>query len=304
MEEEKKLEETLTEPKREVEESEEVESKKETPFLEPRPYHNKYKNELGKANTDETATVPSKDTQKADETQEATPEKVERPVNAEDKVFKKRYDDLKRHYDSTLTKHKEEVFKLKHQVEGASQNFVPPKDKKELEEWRKEYPDVYDVIKTVAYQEADDKSQQLNNKLAKLQVDQQKVSKDRAEVELLGMHPDFTKIRESQDFHDWASVQDSVIQGWLYDNFDNSNLASRAIDLYKMDRGIKKIEADRKDVKKEASKVVTSTARSSEKDLKGKKVWNMREIQKLKPQEFVKFEKEIDSARREGRIRN
>jgi len=298
MEEEKKLEETSTEPKREVEESEEVESKKETPFLETRPYHNKYKNELDEANTDETATVPSKDTQ------EATPEKVERPVNAEDKVFKKRYDDLKRHYDSTLTKHKEEVFKLKHQVEGASQNFVPPKDKKELEEWRKEYPDVYDVIKTVAHQEADDKSQQLNNKLAKLQIDQQKVSKDRAEVELLGMHPDFTKIRESQDFHDWASVQDSVIQGWLYDNFDNSNLASRAIDLYKMDKGIKKIEADRKDVKKEASKVVTSTARNSEKDLKGKKVWNMREIQKLKPQEFVKFEKEIDSARREGRIRN
>ena len=303
MEEEKKLEETSTEPKHEAEES--VEEKKETPFLEPRPYHNKYKNEVDKAKTDETATVQSKDTDKeTDETQEATPENVERPVNAEDKVFKKRYDDLKRHYDSTLTKHKEQVLKLKNQVEGASQNFIPPKDKKELEEWRKEYPDVYDVIKTVAHQEADDKSQQLNDKLAKLQVDQQKVSKDRAEVELLKLHPDFTKIRESQDFHDWASVQDSVIQGWLYDNFDNANLASRAIDLYKMDRGIKKIEADKKDVKKEASKVVTSTARSTEKDLKGKKVWTMKEIQKLKPQEFVKFEKEIDSARREGRITN
>ena len=297
MEEEKKLEETSTEPKHEAEES--VEEKKETPFLEPRPYKRKSEAEI-----DETATATSKDTQETDETQEATPEKVERPVNAEDKVFKKRYDDLKRHYDSTLTKHKEQVLKLKNQVEGASQNFIPPKDKKELEEWRKEYPDVYDVIKTVAYKEADDKTKQLNDKLAKLQVDQQKVSKDRAEVELLKLHPDFTKIRESQDFHDWASVQDSVIQGWLYDNFDNANLASRAIDLYKMDRGIKKIEADKKDVKKEASKVVTSTARSTEKDLKGKKVWTMKEIQKLKPQEFVKFEKEIDSARREGRITN
>ena len=155
--EEKKLEETSTEPKHKVEES--VEEKKETPFLEPRPYHNKYQNELDEAKTDETATVPSTDTDKeTDEAQEATPEKVERPVNAEDKVFKKRYDDLKRHYDSTLTKHKEEVFKLKHQVENASQNFIPPKDKKELEEWRKEYPDVYDFIKTVAHQEADDLS--------------------------------------------------------------------------------------------------------------------------------------------------
>ena len=303
MEEEKKLEETSTEPKHKVEES--VEEKKETPFLEPRPYHNKYQNELDGAKTDETATVPSTDTDKeTDEAQEATPEKAERPVNAEDKVFKKRYDDLKRHYDSTLTKHKDEVFKLKHQVENASQNFIPPKDKKELEEWRKEYPDVYDVIKTVAHQEADDNSKQLTDKLAKLEIDQQKVSKDRAEVELIKLHPDFTKIRESQDFHDWATVQDGVIQGWLYDNFNNATLASRAIDLYKMDRGMKKIEASKKDDKKEASKAITSTARSSEKDLKGKKIWTMNEIQKLKPQEFVKFEIEIDSARREGRITN
>ena len=300
--EEKKLEETSTEPKHKVEES--VEEKKETPFLEPRPYHNKYQNELDEAKTDEPATVPSTDTDKETaEAQEATPEKVERPVNAEDKVFKKRYDDLKRHYDSTVNKHKDQVFKLKNQLESST-NFIPPKDKKELEEWRKEYPDVYDVIKTVAYKEADDKTKQLNDKLAKLQVDQQMVSKDRAEVELLKLHPDFTKIRESQDFHDWASVQDSVIQSWLYDNFDNSNLASRAIDLYKMDRGIKKIEANKKDDKKEASKVITSTARSTEKDLKGKKVWTMAEIRKLKPQEFVKYEKEIDSARNEGRITN
>ena len=296
MEEEKNIEETSTEPKHEVEEA--VEEKKETPFLEPRPYKRQ-----SKAETDETATVPSKDTEEADETQEATPEKVERPVNAEDKVFKKRYDDLKRHYDSAVNKHKEEVFKLKNQLESST-NFIPPKDKKELEEWRKEYPDVYDVIKTVAYQEADEKNKQLNDKLAKLQVDQQKVSKDRAEVELLKLHPDFSKIRESQDFHDWAAVQDSVIQSWLYDNFDNANLASRAIDLYKMDRGIKKLESNKKDVKKEASKSVTSTARSSEKDIKGKKVWSLAEIQKLKPHEYVKFEEEIDNARREGRITN
>ena len=296
MEEEKKIEETSTEPKHEVEEA--VEEKKETPFLEPRPYKRQ-----SKAETDETATVPSKDTEEADETREATPEKVERPVNAEDKVFKKRYDDLKRHYDSAVNKHKEEVFKLKNQLESST-NFIPPKDKKELEEWRKEYPDVYDVIKTVAYQEADEKNKQLNDKLAKLQVDQQKVSKDRAEVELLKLHPDFSKIRESQDFHDWASVQDSVIQSWLYDNFDNSNLAARAIDLYKMDRGIKKLESNKKDVRKEASKSVTSTARSSEKDIKGKKVWSIAEIQKLKPSEYVKVEEEIDKARLEGRITN
>jgi len=292
-----KIEETSTEVEQLGITTEGDDSKK--PFLEQRPYHNKYKSEM---DIEATATAQSKDTEGTDEIQEATPEKEERPVNAEDKVFKKRYDDLKRHYDSALTKHKSEVLTLKKQLENSA-TFIPPKDEKALEEWRKEYPDVYDVIKTVAQKEADDKSKTLADKLSKLEVDQQSVAKQKAEVELLQLHPDFNKIRESQDFHDWASVQDSVIQGWLYDNFNNSQLASRAIDLYKMDRGLKKSDA-KKESAKEASKSVTSTNRGSEKDVKGKKVWSLTEISKLKPNQYAKFEKDIDLARAEGRITN
>ena len=292
-----KIEETSTEVEQLGITTEGDDSKK--PFLEQRPYHNKYKSEM---DIEATATAQSKDTEGTDEIQEATPEKEERPVNAEDKVFKKRYDDLKRHYDSALTKHKSEVLTLKKQLENSA-TFIPPKDEKALEEWRKEYPDVYDVIKTVAQKEADDKSKTLADKLSKLEVDQQSVAKQKAEVELLQLHPDFNKIRESQDFHDWASFQDSVIQGWLYDNFNNSQLASRAIDLYKMDRGLKKSDA-KKESAKEASKSVTSTNRGSEKDVKGKKVWSLTEISKLKPNQYAKFEKDIDLARAEGRITN
>lgn len=297
MEEEKKIEEASTEVEQLGITTKEDDSKK--PFLEQRPYHNKYKSDV---DIEATATAQSKDTEGTDEIQEATPEKEERPVNAEDKVFKKRYDDLKRHYDSALTKHKSEVLTLKKQLENSA-TFIPPKDEKALEEWRKEYPDVYDVIKTVAQKEADDKAKALADKLSKLEVDQQTVAKQKAEVELLQLHPDFNKIRESQDFHDWASVQDSVIQGWLYDNFNNAQLASRAIDLYKMDRGLKKSDA-KKENAKEASKSVTSTNRGSEKDVKGKKVWSLTEIAKLKPSQYAKFEKDIDLARAEGRITN
>ena len=297
MEEEKKIEETSKEVEQLGITTKEDDSKK--PFLEQRPYHNKYKSDV---DIEATATAQSKDTEGTDEIQEATPEKEERPVNAEDKVFKKRYDDLKRHYDSALTKHKSEVLTLKKQLENSA-TFIPPKDEKALEEWRKEYPDVYDVIKTVAQKEADDKAKALADKLSKLEVDQQTVAKQKAEVELLQLHPDFNKIRESQDFHDWASVQDSVIQGWLYDNFNNSQLASRAIDLYKMDKGLKKSDA-KKESAKEASKSVTSTNRGSEKDVKGKKVWSLTEIAKLKPSQYAKFEKDIDLARAEGRITN
>ena len=65
----------------------------------------------------ETATV-QKDTEASEEIAssdgKATPS-TERPENAEDRVFKKRYDDLKRHYDSTVGKHKDEVRTLRTQ---------------------------------------------------------------------------------------------------------------------------------------------------------------------------------------------
>ena len=51
------------------------------------------------------------------------------------------------------------------------------------------------------------------------------------------MHPDFSEIRQKDEFHQWASKQDPVIQSWLYENTSNAQLAGRAIDLYKMDSG-------------------------------------------------------------------
>ncbi len=295
MEENKVQETSAEETKHEAEESN-VEEKQQ-PFLEPRPYKRKSEAEI-----DETATVQSKDTEEADETQEATPENVERPASVEDKVYKKRYDDLKRHYDSTVNKHKDEVFNLKTQVEQASKNFIPPKDKDALDKWRKEYPDVYDVIQTIAQTKADEKAKSVETKLKDLEVAQANVAKDKAEVELAKLHPDFNEIRADEKFHDWVSKQDSTIQGWLYDNTSNATLAGRAIDLYKMDAGITKSKKNSIN-KKEASKSVTST---SKKDIEAgdKKVWSVREIAKLKPQEYIKYEKDIDQARLEGRIRN
>ena len=287
MEEEKKVSQETEEQKEKQDETEAL--------LEPTPYRNKYKQKLDKEETDDTATVP---TDTASE-EAATPDE-ERPVNAEEKVFKKRYDDLKRHYDSTVNKHKDEKSQLKRQLEEKTESFKLPKTKEEIEDWRKKYPDVYDVISTIAHTKADEKAKQVQTKMKDLEVAQANVAKDKAEVELSKLHPDFKDIRADEKFHEWVAGQDSTIQGWLYDNSTNATLASRAIDLYKMDAGLtKKVKVD----KKEASKSVTST---SKQDIEAgeKKIWSVSEISKLKPSQFVKMEKEIDLARREGRIRN
>ena len=279
----------MEEEKKVQEESQEETSKDQTEaLLEPRPYKRKADKE-----TDDTAT-DSEDTATENA---ATPE--ERPVNAEEKVFKKRYDDLKRHYDSTVNKHKGETLKLKRQLEDNADKIKLPKTKEEIEAWRTKYPDVYDVIETIAHTKADEKAKKVETGLRELETKQQEVQKDKAEVELAKLHSDYNDIRADEKFHEWVGQQDSTIQGWLYENTTNAKLAARAIDLYKMDTGYGK----KKSNKLEASKSVTSTSKR-DMDTGDKKIWTLNEIAKLRPQQFAKMEKEIDLARQEGRIRS
>jgi len=263
--------------------------------------------ELEKFNREkaETATV-QKDTEASEEIAssdgKATPS-TERPENAEERVFKKRYDDLKRHYDSTLGKHKDEVRTLRTQLEQSSKQFVPPKSKEELEAWRKEYPDVYDMVETIAMTKADTRAKEMEDKYQNLQVQQEQISREKAEVELLKAHPDYKDIRQKDEFHEWAAKQDPVIQGWLYENTSNSSLAGRAIDLYKMDKGVSKLSKKQETaVKKEAAKAITKTAKATETELPKKKIWSNAEISKMTVNEYAKHEEEIDNAIKEGRI--
>ena len=253
------------------------------------------------------AATEQKDTDASEETAEKSEVKAtpiaERPAKAEDRVFKKRYDDLKKHYDSTINKHKEEVVSLRSQLESSTNQFVPPKSKEELEAWRKEYPDVYDMVETIAMNKATTRTAEIEDKYKNLQLQQEQIAKEKAEVELLKLHPDFNEIRQKEEFHNWAANQDPTIQGWLYENTSNAKLAARAIDLFKMDNGESKLtKKEEKDVKKEAARAISKTRKSTESDIPKKKVWTTSEISKLKPHEFEKHEKDIDLARLEGRI--
>jgi len=264
-------------------------------------YHQEQRDKQANAATEQKDTDASEET--ADQTDNQATPIAERPANAEDRVFKKRYDDLKRHYDSTIQKHKEELSSLRTQLESSTQQFTPPKSKEELESWKKEYPDVYDMVETIAMTKADARAKDVEEKYQNLQKQQEQIAREKAEVELLKVHPDFNSLRQEDDFHQWAEQQDPTIQSWLYENTSNSKLAARAIDLYKMDRGISTLsKKEEKDVKKEAAKAISKTRKSTESEIPKKKVWTVSEISKMKPHEFEKHEKDIDLARLEGRI--
>ena len=159
------------------------------------------------------------------------------------------------------------------------------------------------MVETIAIGKADSRAKEMEDKYQNLQVQQEQIAKEKAEVDRLKLHPDFTELRAKDDFHEWAAKQDPTIQDWLYENDHNATLAGRAIDLYKMDKGLGKYsKKETQDVKKEAARAISKTKKAEAPDAPTKKVWSNAEISKMNVNEYAKYEEEIDKAVREGRI--
>jgi hypothetical protein len=217
--------------------------------------------------------------------------------------YKKRYDDLKRHYDSKLNEFKSREQELIEEATSNRTEYKAPKSPEELEQFKNEYPDVYEVVETVAHMQSETKAKVLEERLSKLQERENQLIRQSAEKRLLERHPDFEDIRNSDDFHGWAKEQHSSIQAWVYENADDADLASRALDLFKKDFGVEptKIKSSsKKPTRKSAADMVSTKTTSVEPAQQ--KVWSLREIEAMSVQEFDKYETEISDAMQEGRI--
>ena len=216
--------------------------------------------------------------------------------------YKKRYDDLKKHYDSKLNEFKSREQELLDEATKNRQDYKAPKSQEELEKFKEEYPDVYEVVETVSHLQAEEKSKDLKDKLEKLQTREQELVRKDAEKRLMDKHPDFEDIRNSDDFHGWAKEQPTSIQDWIYNNADDADLASRALDLFKKDIGMDVVQkkSNSKQSKKSAADMVSTKTTSVEP--KQEKIWTEREIAKMSMAQFDKHEAEISQAMQEGRI--
>ncbi len=215
--------------------------------------------------------------------------------------YKKRYDDLKRHYDSKLNEFKSREEELLSQVNQPE--YVAPKTEEELEKFKNDYPDVYEVVETVAHLQSESKAKVLEERLSKLQERENDLIRQDAEKRLMDRHPDFEDIRNSDDFHGWAKEQPKSIQDWIYNNADDADLASRALDLFKKDFGIdvpKDTKSSSKKTRQSAADMVSTKTTSVEP--KQQKIWSEKEIAAMSMDEFDRYESEISDAMQEGRI--
>jgi uncharacterized protein YutD len=140
------------------------------------------------------------------DTEETTEKEVEEePTNAEEKTFKKRYSDLRRHQQKQAEDFKTELAELKRQLSDATKKEMKlPKSDEDIEEWAKEYPDVAAIVETIAMKKASEQSSALEERIKAIDEMQLSATKEKAEAELMRLHPDFDDIRDSDEFHQWA----------------------------------------------------------------------------------------------------
>ena len=242
------------------------------------------------------------DTMRSQEPEEDTPEEqADKPYQKVD--YKKRYDDLKKHYDGRVNSFKSREEELLAEIRTNRPKYKAPKSAEEIEAFKKEYPDVYGVVETVAHLRSSKETEDLKQEIKGLKELNQTVNKEKAEARLARLHPDFEEIRESDDFHNWAEGQPEAIKGWVYGNATNAELASRAIDLFKQDTGKSKSKPELSGDLVAASEMV-KVKNSKEIGYGSKKIWTRSQIAAMSQSEFDKNEKSITEAMSEGRVIN
>lgn len=237
----------------------------------------------------------------ADKKPEAKQEEDEEPTSAEEKTFKKRYGDLRRHTQKIETELKSQVEALKQQLDAATKKEIKlPKSESELNAWASQYPDVYKIVETIAIKKAKEQSASLEERMKKVDEMEQHAQRSKAEAELMALHPDFDQIRDDDAFHDWVEQQPRWVQQALYENDNDARAAARAIDLYKADKGIAK--AKKESPKAAAMAVNTRQGRTTPTTEDNDGVFYESQINKMTDREFEAKMEDIEKARRAGKI--
>lgn len=226
----------------------------------------------------------------------------DKTLPAEEETFKKRYGDLRRHTQKIQEDFKKEADELRAQLDQATRKEIKlPKSEDDLKAWATQYPDVYKIVETIAIKKAQEQSTGVEERLKRVDEMERNVAREKAETELLKLHPDFDTIRDEDSFHEWAEQQPKWIQDALYNNDNDARSAARAIDLYKADMGIAKKE--KKDTGKDAAKSVGSRSGRTAPNGDGTEgVIYESQVAKMSMREYEARAEEVQTAMRTGKF--
>ena len=246
--------------------------------------------------TEDSKDASSRETEKKDDVSGEA-------VGKEEQSFKKRYGDLRKHLASKEKDWTSRIEKLEAQLTKATKNeLILPKTEEEIDAWAKEYPDVAGIVETIASKKARESSAEIDKRLTEIETLRESAKKEKAEAELMALQPDFDKIRESDEFHDWAEEQPKWVQDALYENPDDARSAARVIDLYKADNNIAKVSSTKNSDKEAASAIRPSRSRSTPQADETASYLKESQVNRMSAQEYEKNSDNIMEAIRSGKF--
>ena len=243
--------------------------------------------------------VQATDSAQQEEAQEETEtQEDDSGLDAEEKSFKKRYGDLRRHMQDKEKEWNEKLDTL--QTKSKHENIVPPKSDEDIDAWSKKYPDVAGIVETIAAKKAKEMFSKAESRLQELDEAHTEALRLKAENVIRKSHDDFDELKQSDAFHNWADEQPKWVKDALYENADDPASVIRVIDLYKVDNGM--TPAAKRDNKKAAASTVTKGTRTSI-DAKGVSGQiKESDVSKMSNKEFEERQDEINEAMRKGKF--
>ena len=247
----------------------------------------------------ENTEVQATDDSKQEETKEETEaQEDDSSLSAEEKSFKKRYGDLRRHMQDKEKEWNEKLEAL--EARSKREGIIPPKSDEDIEKWASEYPDVAGIVETIAAKKAQEMFNKAESRLQELDEAHSEAQRVKAENIIRKSHDDFDELRQSDQFHDWADKQPKWVKDALYENMDDPASVVRVIDLYKIDNGM--TVAAKKESKKAAASTVAKGTRTSI-DAEGVQgTIKESDVAKMSDKEFEEKQDQINEAMRKGKF--
>jgi hypothetical protein len=252
------------------------------------------------SNDTENSEVQATSNTQQEETSEETEaqEDNDSELNAEEKSFKKRYGDIRKHLASKEKEWQEKFDALENK--SKREGIVPPKSDEDIEKWASEYPDVAGIVETIAAKKAQEMFNKAESRLQELDEAHSEAQRVKAENVIRKSHEDFDDLRQSDQFHNWADEQPKWVKDALYENMDDPASVVRVIDLFKIDNGM--TIAAKKQSKKAAASTVAKGTRTSL-DAKGVQgTIKESDVARMSSKEFEEMQDKINEAMRNGKF--
>jgi hypothetical protein len=221
--------------------------------------------------------------------------------------WEKRYKDLQ----SFQSKRENELRDQIKGLETADSSFKAPTTPEQMEAFKGEHPEVYNMMLTLAHQKASEATQGITAQLETYEEERMMSEFTDAQATIKASHPDFMEVVQTAEFQTWAQGQPMQVQQWIYNNPNDPDMAIIALDRYKATRDAATVQAAQAAHLEEEAQQTQAASLSAAQAVgtssapltkEGAKIWTASEIKAIHPTEWSKHSDDIDKAYAEGRV--